>query len=144
MFYLVVYNIRVVCYQHESLCSISEGEEESHTSSNPDCLLFTARKFDHEAEVGRVTSCRQGARTGQDLVDGALVDASDWLLSVLLGQEPDQWELSVELLGNGVVQEVSLGVPTSTFHVHTIDEATVFRRLRDGGGCGIVTDLEVI
>jgi hypothetical protein len=128
----------------KSLRSISKCKEESNTSSDPDSLFFAASKFNHEAEVGRVTSCGQGSRTRQYLVDGAVIDASFGFLAILLGKQPNQREFCVELLRVGLVHEVSLTIPASTFHVHSIDEATIFRRLRDGGGCCIIADLKVI
>ena len=111
--------------------SVSECEEESHTSSNPYCFFFTACKFEIEAEVGRVTSGGQGTSAGEYLVHRAIVDSSIRLLTVFLGEEPDEWELGVELLGVGLVEDVSLTVPTGTLHVHTIDEATILGRIGD-------------
>ena len=88
-------------------------------------------------------SCGEGARTGQHLVDRAVVDASGWLLSVVLGQQPDQRELGVQLLRVRLVQEMCLVVPTGAFHVHAIDEATIFGRLSDRRGSSVVAHLEV-
>lgn len=126
-----------------ALCSISESEEQSYTSSNPDFFLFTAWQFKVEAEVGRVTSSGKGSRTGQNLVDGTVVDARSWLLSVLLGHEPKQRELGVELLRDRLSHVVGLVVPPGTFHVHAKDEATIIGRLSDGRGCSIIADLKV-
>lgn len=79
-----------------------------------------------------MTGSRQSTRTLQGLVDGAVIDAGDRLGSILLGYKPDQRELSIELLGDRIVKIMSLTVPSSTLHVHAIDEATVLRRLCNG------------
>lgn len=73
-----------------------------------------------------------------------MVDTRVRTLAILLGKQPNQREFCVELLRVGLVHEVSLTIPASTFHIHSIDEATIFRRLRDGGGCSVIADLEVI
>lgn len=91
-----------------------------------------------------MTSCGQGSRTRQYLVDGAFIDASFRLLAILLGKQPNQREFCVELLRVRLVHEVSLTIPASTFHVHSKDKATIFRRLRDGGGCSVIANLKVI
>ena len=125
------------------VCSVSEWQEESNACSNPFLFSFTGWELDEETEVGRVTSSGQGSSTWKNLVNRAVVDAGIWRFTVFLGQEPDKRELSIELLRIGVIQIMSLTVPSCTFHIHTIDETTIFRRLGYGWGCSIVAHLEV-
>jgi len=90
-----------------------------------------------------VTSRGQGACTREHLVDGAVVDASLWLLAVLLRNQPEKRELSVQLLRVRLVKEVNLLVPPGALHVHTVDEATIRRWLVDGRWSCVIADLEV-
>jgi hypothetical protein len=112
--------------------SVSECEEKSHASSNPDLFLLSTGELKIEAEVGGVTRSGQSARTGEHFVNGALVDPALWLLAIFLRQKPNQRELSVELLRVRFVKEVGLSVPASALHVHSIDEAAILRRFADG------------
>ncbi len=91
-----------------------------------------------------MTSCGQSTGTREHLVHGAVVNASLGLLTVLLGDQPDERELSVELLGVRLIHEMRLVIPAGTFHVHAIDETAILRGFCDGAWRGIITDLEVI
>lgn len=132
------------CNQIERVfCSVSEWKEESNACSNPFLFSFTGWELNEETEVGRMTRSGQGSCTWKYLVNGAIVDAGIWRFTVFLGQEPDKWELSIELLRIWVIQIMGLTIPSCTFHVHTIDETTILRRLGYGWWCSIVAHLEV-
>lgn len=65
--------------------SVPESQEESYASSDPDLLFFSARELNEEAEICRMTRCGESTGTGQHFVDGAIVDAGNRLLTLVLG-----------------------------------------------------------
>ena len=81
-----------------SASSIVERADHSDTSLDPVTLRQVAWNVHSETEVGGVPSRGEGSRSSEGLVDGAVVDAARWLLALILRQQPDQRELSVELL----------------------------------------------
>lgn len=86
---------------------------------------------------------RKGAAPAQHLVDGAHVDAARGLDAVLLGHEPHDGHLGVELLGVRIVNHVRRIVPSSALHEHPVDVAPVFWFLGDLRNRVLVDDLEV-
>jgi len=89
------------------MCSVSESQEASDASSNPYVLFFSAWNLHEETEVGGVARGRQGSCTREYLVYGTVVDACFWDFTVLLRQEPDQWEFLEELLWLGIIEVVA-------------------------------------
>lgn len=90
-----------------------------------------------------MTRGREGSRAGEHLVHRAVVDATLGLNAVALGDEPDDRHLCVELLGNTVVHDVRLVVPSSTLHEHTIHVGTIIRFLSNFILRVVIDNLEV-
>mmetsp|Transcript_25260 Transcript_25260/g.30582 ORF Transcript_25260/g.30582 Transcript_25260/m.30582 type:complete len:205 (-) Transcript_25260:4251-4865(-) len=103
-----------------------------------------ARQLKVHDEVRRVSSCRKGTSTGQDLVTRTVVDVSLLLfLSLLDRLEPHHRIFGVQLLGPGLPNLVSVVVPSRALHEQTPNVASIRRRLLGRLNHHVVHDVEV-
>ena len=121
--------------------SIFEAAKGSNTGLDPLLLIGEALVVGDAGALGghlhphdkvcRVAGRGKDAAPREDLVDGQPVDTGRRRLPVLLGLEFDEGHGAVQLLGQGVLKHVSLGIPAGALEEEAPHEAPVFRSLDD-------------